>query len=149
MNNMTNDPTLERLEDQIRWYNRNSNYAQSWFKRLKFVEILAAGCVPLAAGLHADVMITGGLGVLIVVTEGLQQVNQYHHNWVSYRSTCEALKHEKHLYFAKAGPYLTAADPHALLAERIESLISQEHAKWVSTREETAKEKVTPKQEPK
>ncbi len=146
---MPDDLTLERLEDQIRWYDRNSNHAQWWFKRLKFAEILAAACVPLAAGLHADAMITGGLGVLIVVIEGLQQVNQYHRNWVSYRSTCEALKHEKHLYFAKAGPYLTAADPHALLAERIESLISQEHAKWVSTREEAAKGKVMPRQEPK
>ena len=68
-----------------------------------------------------------------------QQLNQYQQNWITYRSTCEALKHEKYLYMAKAGPYAAASDSHALLAERIESLISQEHAKWVSAQESAGK----------
>src|SRR5262249_5612342 len=76
--------------------------------------------------------VTAGLGVFIVVLEGMQQLNQYHANWISYRSTCEALKHEKYLYLAQAGPYAGAANPRAMLAERIESLVSQEHAKWSS-----------------
>jgi hypothetical protein len=62
-------------------------------------------------------------------------MNQYHPNWITYRSTSEALKHEKYLYLAKAGPYAAAADAHVLLAERIESLVSQEHANWVSEQE--------------
>jgi len=85
--------------------------------------------------------------VLIVVLEGLQQLNQYQANWISYRSTCEALKREKFLYLAKAGPYATANDPHALLAERIESLTSQEHAKWASTQEQSVKS--SPQNQPK
>jgi hypothetical protein len=76
------------------------------------------------------------LGSLIVVLEGLQHVNQYQSNWTSYRSTSEALKHEKFLYLARAGPY-SVERAHELLAERIEGLISQEHAKWVSARDET------------
>jgi hypothetical protein len=60
---------------------------------------------------------------------------------MTYRSTCEALKHEKHLWLAKAGPYLEAANPEALLAERVEALISREHAKWVAQRRQPAKEK--------
>jgi uncharacterized protein DUF4231 len=83
--------------------------------------------------------VTAGLGIFIVVLEGLQQLDQYHSNWISYRSTCEALKHEKFLYLAKAGMYATANDPHALLAERVESLVSQEHAKWASSQEQGAK----------
>jgi uncharacterized protein YdeI (BOF family) len=46
---------------------------------------------------------------------------QYHPNWITYRSTCEALKHEKYLYLAKAGPYAAVIDAHVFLAERIES----------------------------
>ena len=47
-------------------------------------------------------------------------------------STSEALKHEKFLYLAHAGTYATAANPEALLAERIEGRVSQEHASWAS-----------------
>jgi hypothetical protein len=42
---------------------------------------------------------------------------------------------------AGAGPY-TGEDRHRLLAERIEGLLSQEHAKWVaSSRQETERPK--------
>ena len=135
------DPTLQRLEEQINWYDRKSNYNQQVYKGLKVIEIVAAALVPLAAGLHLPAVVTGSLGVLIAVLEGLLQLNQYQHNWISYRSTCETLKHEKFLYLATAGPYSTAATAHALLAERIESLVSQEHAKWTTGKEEGAKQK--------
>jgi hypothetical protein len=68
--------------------------------------------------------------------EAVQQLNQYQTNWILYRSTCEALKHEKYLYLSTAGPYSTASDRKVLLAERVEGLVSQEHAKWTSNREE-------------
>jgi hypothetical protein len=33
------DPTLERLEDQIGWYDRKSNRCQACYKGLKVVEV--------------------------------------------------------------------------------------------------------------
>lgn len=128
------DITMQRLDDQISWYDRKSVSAQRWYKGLKIVSMTAAALIPLVAGLGAKAYVTGGLGVLIVILEGIQHLNQYHHNWITYRSTCEYLKHEKYLYQAKAGPYAEASDPHCLLAERTEALISQEHAKWVTAR---------------
>lgn len=124
------DPTMARLEDQIDWYDRKSRYNQRMYKWFKVVEIAAAALVPLFSGLK-QTAVTGGLGVLIAVLEGLLQLTQYHHNWITYRSTCESLKHEKYLYLAPAGPY-AGPDAHRLLAERIESLVSQEHAKWAA-----------------
>jgi hypothetical protein len=56
-----------------------------------------------------------------------------------YRSTCEARKHEDFLYLGKAGFYAAATDPHPLLAEWIESPVSPEHAKCVSSQEEGQK----------
>lgn len=135
------DTTTVRLDNQIEWYDRKSRYNQRLYKSLKGTEILAAALIPFAAGLRLSVFVTGTLGILVVLLEGLQSLNQYHANWIGYRTTCESLKHEKYLYAAKAGPYSTACDPHALLAERVESLISQEHSKWVSVREEAAKSK--------
>jgi hypothetical protein len=129
------DPIMERLEDQIGWYDRKSMTNQRYFKRIKTIEIAAAAIIPFlsAFSLPRLMWLTGGLGVLITVLEGMLHLNQYQQNWIAYRSTCESLKHEKYVYLGKASPYAGALDPHALLAERIESLVSQEHAKWASS----------------
>ena len=83
--------------------------------------------------------VTAVLDLVILIVEGLQQLNQYHANWISYRATCETLRHEKFLFEAGAGPYARIERPLELLAERTEGLISQEHAKWVSAQQEMGK----------
>ncbi len=130
---MPNDVTLKRLEDQIGWYDAKAAYNQVRFKTLKVVGIIAAAMIPVLAGLPVPGAVGGALGALVVVFEGIQQLNQYHANWIAYRSTCESLKHEKFLYLARAAHYASLTDPDQLLAERIESLVSQEHAKWATT----------------
>lgn len=135
------DPIAERLEDQIAWYDRKSRSARKWFKRIKVVEILGAAMIPFLAAItfRYDRLVTAALGVLITILEGLLHLNQYQQLWNDYRSTCEALKHEKFLYLGKAGPYAASPDAHALLAERIESLVSQEHAQWSSLQQQAGK----------
>jgi hypothetical protein len=139
----SSDPITERLEEQIAWYDRKSLLNQRRYKVIKFVVIASAALIPFLAAFadgsqtHWFHWVTGALGVLITVLEGVLQLNQYQQNWVTYRSTCEALKHEKYVYLGKASPYAEAADPHALLAERVESLVSQENAKWLVTRQDT------------
>ncbi len=134
------DPIMKRLEDQIAWYSSKSRAAQHIYKRLKVIEIIAAAMIPFIAGLsfHSVAMVTGGLGVLVTVIEGVIHLNQYQQNWTSYRSTSENLKHEKFMYLGKAGPYSNASDPHALLAERIETQVSQESARWAASQNQDA-----------
>ena len=142
------DPIIDRLEDQINWYDGKSSRCQKTYKRIKVIEIIAAALIPFLAALHisdsspqpltlAHIPLTIGtitalLGVLITVLEGILQLNQYQQIWVTYRATCEALKHEKFTFIARAGVYAAAADPHALLAERVETIGSQENSKWAS-----------------
>jgi len=126
----------QRLEDQIEWYDGKSRHNQRWFKRLKVAQIVTAAAIPVAAAASAPTWLLAAGGGLIVVLEGLQQLQQYQQNWTTYRATCERLKHERHLYAATAGPYTGAARPGALLAERVEGLVSQEHAAWVSQQRE-------------
>jgi len=132
------DPTFGRLEDQITWYDLKSQANQRRFKWTKAAQMVSAGAIPVAAALGGPGAVAAALGALVILLEGLLQLNQYQQNWINYRSTAEALKHEKYLYMAHAGPYGAAVDDRALLAERIEGLISQEHAKWISAREEAA-----------
>ncbi len=42
---------------------------------------------------------------------------------------------KKYLFLAGAGPYLKEEQRLPLLADRIEGLISQEHAKWLSAQQ--------------
>lgn len=129
-------PARARVRDQIAWYDAKSRLNQRWFKALKICQIVTAAAIPVAAGVSAPVWLVGGAGALIVVLEGLQQLEQYQQNWTNYRATCERLKHEQFLFMSAAGPYAAVPDADALLAERVESLVSREHAAWVSSRAE-------------
>jgi hypothetical protein len=129
----TSNPTLKRLDEQIAWYDKKSSLNQRWFKSLKIAQVVAGALIPFTSSVGLPSPVAGALGVLIVVFEGLQSLSQYQHNWISYRSTGEKLTHEKFLWLAKAGPYASAANPDALLAERIEALISSEAATWITT----------------
>jgi hypothetical protein len=130
------DPTWERLEDQITWYETQSARNQRDYKRLKYVEIIAAAAIPVVTGLDVSRVVPAILGGLVLLIEAILHLNQYQQNWITYRSTAEALKHEKYLYLAHAAHYVAASDPRALLAMRVEGLVSQEHARWVSARQE-------------
>ena len=134
------DPTWQRLERQIRWYSNKSRKNQRWFKQLKLLEITVAAALPVVAGLNSPVWVTGGLAAVIVVLEGVQHLYQFHEQWIAYRSTAEALKHERYLYLASAGPYADE-DRRGQLAERIEGLISQEHVTWTSSHQPTSEQK--------
>jgi hypothetical protein len=139
---------LERLEDQLQWYDRKATRNERMFKRLKKGTLAISVSIPLSAAFAVRYpavtgVITGALGATIALLEGLQQLNQYHQNWIAYRSTAEALKHEKFLFLGAAGPYSNPAaeraDPKVLLAERVESLVSQENSKWTQAQEQTGK----------
>jgi len=144
-------PAFGRLEDQINWYGSKSRKMRGAFKRIKVTEILAAALIPFLGSLPFNwlkphlVLITGALGVLITILEGILHLNQYQENWTNYRSTAEALKHEKYLYLSHAGPYAEAATPDAMLAERVESLVSQEHSQWTNIQQQSVKTQGTTK----
>jgi hypothetical protein len=123
-------PAWERLEDQLRWYEGKSRHHVTWYQSLKVAQIVIAAAIPAAVAAGASAAVAGALGAVIVVLEGLQQLFQFQQNWISYRSTAEALKHEKFLYLASAGPYREAEWPEAILAERVENLVSQETVAW-------------------
>jgi hypothetical protein len=136
-------PLWERLNDEIAWYDRKASKAQQSYKAAKITIIVLALALPVIAeygeipGFHDSrallVAIAAG-GILLL--EGLQQVNKWQENWILYRSTCENLRNERHLFFEKAGPYanLKPHEAQRLLAERMGTMTTAEHAKWIQTR---------------
>ena len=133
------DSGYERLEGQIVWYDSKSGSAQRAFKWGKYIVFAASASISITALLDYK-LLTAFLGAVIAVCEGIQHVNQWQHNWITYRSTCEALRHEKYTYLERADPYDGLDDQAArkLLVERTESLISTEHSKWIASQEKAA-----------
>ncbi len=128
-----------RLEQQIAWYDKKSMNAQRMYKWTKVIEMVCAVLIPVVAKMSATA--TALLGGIVIILESLQQMNQWSQNWNSYRSTCEALRHEKYTYIGLSGVYETKPQEEAkrILTQRVESLISTEHAKWISRQEYSTK----------
>lgn len=137
------DSGYARLEQQIRWYDSKSGSAQRYFKSTKVVEFACGAIVPIAALVKDGGIVAAGLSAVVIVLEGLQHLNQWQHNWITYRSTCEMLRHEKYSFLARSGQYEGLEDDVArrLLVENVEGLVSTEHAKWLSRQTEQAKAK--------
>jgi hypothetical protein len=93
------DHMRERLENQIEWMEGKSRINQRRYRILKVLEIAFAGVIPFLVGFHSTnqifLTITGLLGVLIVLTNGVQQLYKFHENWVTCRATIEGLRREK------------------------------------------------------
>ena len=128
---------LRRVNRQIQWYDRHATTARIWYCGIKIAQIVLAAGVPVAAGLDLPKLITGSLGGLVVVLEGIQQLYRFHDNWVRYRWTNAAMEREKALWAARAGDYADADRPDALLALRIEDLTSREATQWVALQSQT------------
>lgn len=139
MNKTEPDSGYQRLEDQITWYDQKSGAAQRSYKWGRYFVIVASAAIPILAMNDWNLQVAI-LGALIAISETIQHVNQWQHNWITYRSTCEALRHEKYTYIERANPYddLEERDARRLLVERVESLISTEHSKWIATQDKAA-----------
>ncbi len=139
-------PAWHRLEDQLNWYDRNSQKSKCWYKSLKIAQITLAVMIPATSLLPSNCAkwAASVAGIFIAVLEAIQQMNQYSTLWVTYRATAERLKHEKYLFLSAAGPYRNLSEPDRLIAlsERVEEHVSTEHANWFDeTRRQTATRK--------
>jgi len=132
------DP-IERLNWSIRWHTLAHRQAMRWYGSLKVVEILAAAAIPIVTTTAGSSPATkgwiAGLGALIVVLEGIQQLKKYLQNGLLWAQGKEALKREYYLYRAGAKPY-DRGNPQELLASRVEQIVGQEVSKWADLAQE-------------
>jgi hypothetical protein len=139
------EPLWDRIQSQIEWYNSKAKANQQAYKASKIAIILLAIAIPILAeygalpGLHDTraLLVSIAAGAILLL-EGLQQLNKWHENWILYRSTCEALRNERHLFVEKAGAYadLRPEAAQKVLAERVGDLLMSEHSRWANARRE-------------
>lgn len=124
---------VERLDEQINWYDNKSKECQKWYKRFQVTEIIIASSIPIFSGYTTKhyllPIVIGILGSTIAIIEGITKLYKFHENWIQYRTTCEVLKHEKYLYLTQTPPY-NCENSFQILVERVESMISSENISW-------------------
>jgi hypothetical protein len=123
---------LERLGEQLDYYRRHAAKSRLAYLSVMTVKVAAAAAVSLTAVTSAPPPPPPpppGLGALILVLEGVQQLGQFHANWIRYRTTEAALSREQHLWEAGADDYATG-EPLTLLASRVEKISADETSAW-------------------
>ena len=134
-----------RLNERIQWYEKYANHHMRCYERLKLVQILCGFSIPACSLLLQSAqearVVNGVLGSAIAAIESYVQFRQFDKHWQRWRSTAEALKREKWLFLQEAGPYADPAaprNPAAMLAERVEEIVSSEHRSWVELQTKNA-----------
>jgi uncharacterized membrane protein YeaQ/YmgE (transglycosylase-associated protein family) len=129
----------DRVNDQIEWYDKKSQFNQTRFKFIRVLNIILSVSIPFLTALmnddkntgHLLKIIIGFIGALIAISEAILNLYKYHENWIQYRGTTESLKHHKYLFETKTGIYANETNAFAALVDNVENLISKENTTWV------------------
>ena len=123
----------ERLNDQLRYYDRTAGKAKSRYLQSRMVSVVAGALVPVLVNLefaYVD-LITTILSVMVVLIVSLESVFHFREQWVNSRSTSEALRKEYFEFTAAEGLYADFVDDtdaaFRLFVERVEAMIEAEN----------------------
>ncbi|HET7029317.1 MAG TPA: DUF4231 domain-containing protein [Candidatus Limnocylindrales bacterium] len=128
---------MRRIDGQIDWYDRSARLNQYAYKGLKTLSIVSAALIPILAALKFDAAAASVLGGVIVISEGIQQLNQHHETWISHRLTAESLKRERALFVGDGSPYIASENPLSTLSERTEEIVARETSTWNDLQRDT------------
>jgi hypothetical protein len=142
---MSEKAQFERVDEHIQYYQQNADRNLRTFRSFKITQILIGVSIPISSlvipvlttNYMLATIVNGVLGSLVAGIEGFLQLGQTERNWQRWRSTAEALKREKWRFRQNAGPY---ADPASgpksskvVFVERVEQIVSDEHAEWTAS----------------
>jgi hypothetical protein len=130
-----------QCEEQFAYYDHTAATTRRAYVTLKTLSLLVAASVPVLAATHAIATLTASLAATVVVIEGIIQLLQLQTNWISYRSTAEALRQHAFLYAAGIGSYADPATRTAQLAQQIRELTTNESATWTDSMRNSPKTK--------
>lgn len=127
------DVLWRELESSFGWYDRQAGRNRLGYQILKVLAVAVGALVTVLAASDAPPVVTALGAAVVVVAEGVQQVFQFHSNWISYRTTAEALRQHALQYAAEVGPYADRDTRRDVLATSLQTLVSTETTGWAST----------------
>jgi hypothetical protein len=146
---------VNRLGDQIKWYDRRSTEFKKKWERNRWIVIVLSASVPFLVGLMGQYnfqigplsveqllkWIVGLAGVGIAIIEGFNVLYKRQELFLDYRRTAELLRQEFVLFVGKVDDYSGAtAEAQQIFVRKIEAIMADENIRWVSTNQvESAK----------
>lgn len=143
---------VERVLDQIAWYDKKSAEKQAYFKTLSIVAIILNAIIPVMVLLSDNCvfvkLLIAGLSSSAGVISAIVGLCGYKELWIHYRSNCELLKSTLHRFFLRAGEFRQFADDEFALKDALvascEQYFTKEFQTWVTVTSEERPE-VLPK----
>ncbi|MBT8184415.1 MAG: DUF4231 domain-containing protein [Eudoraea sp.] len=125
----------ERVEDQIKWYEKKSARNKKYYLWSNASIIVFAALIPFLAGLSDEEVdwpkyLIAILGVLTATLTGISALYKFQEKWATYRMTGESLKREKLLYQTRTQPYDSMPSAFNQFVSNVESLMSSENSGW-------------------
>ncbi|MGZ5416242.1 MAG: DUF4231 domain-containing protein [Nocardioides sp.] len=114
------------------WYSRGATYNRVAYQVGRVATLLLAAAVTVLAATGAPAALSASLAAAIVVIEGVQQLFQWHRNWISYRASAETLRTHAFAYAARIAPY-DGEGRAGRLAAKLSELTERENVDWAGT----------------
>lgn len=130
---------VERIIDQIKWYDKKSTEKQSRYKRLTIASVILNAAIPITVLLSDNNIVIKLLVATLSSASGaitaIIAVCGYKDLWVQYRSNCELLKSTLHRFFLCAGEFRHLKDDDNALLDALvvccEEYLTKEFQTWV------------------
>lgn len=123
----------ERYEPALKYYDRRAIRNKRGHYICSVLVLIISVFVASAQGLPDSVKVIANiLAPTIALLSGIAALYRFHQEWMSARTTWDALRHEKFWKDAGVGPYEGAVDKNELFVSRVESLIDKEGTEWRS-----------------
>jgi hypothetical protein len=124
----------DRVDDQIDWHDRKSQWNQRCFKRLQLAIIVSGALIPLISIVNTGLEYTqkiavAVLGVAVAIATGILTLYRFQEVWIDYRLTAESLRSEKFRFQTKVAPY-DGPNADSLLVHRAEAILSHQNVQW-------------------
>lgn len=113
-------------------YSRGATRNRVAYQIGRVATLLLAAAVTVLAAVGAPAALSASLAAAIVVIEGMQQLFQWHQNWISYRASAETLRRHAFAYAARTAPY-DGEDRAGRLAAMLTELTERENVDWAGT----------------
>ena len=124
-----------RYKEELNYYDRKANHNRRCY-HVTSVYVLAVSItitpiLTVEALKDIGAVVAALLAPTVALVAGIAAHFRFHENWLSFRKTWDALRHEAPWREAKIGDYKDAVDVNALFVERVEALISSEGQEWL------------------
>lgn len=146
----------ERVQDQIDWHKRKSEFFLKKYNSLKNIDTVVASLVPITLSIHSAMggigeggyghtwevllkMITAAAGVWLTISSGFFEVENYERKAKDYKMLYRKLETEKFKYLTRTEPY-DEEDAYEKIVMNVENQIHLDVMNYFKTEADSTEE---------